>query len=75
MPENLKRRESDLHPEMEGELHAKHHEFVTLLIEKETQRIKFREAVIEKTTASLIWSAIVFVGVAIWKYVTTVGKL
>ena len=79
MTEDLKRRTTDQYPEhcqeclLQDKVHEKHHEFITVLIDKETQKLAFRQSVIEKTIGSLIWSFIVFVGVAIWKYITTAG--
>lgn len=55
--------------------HEGHHEFLRVMIEKESQRNAFRRSVIEKTTASLIWSFLCFVGYAVWKYITTGGKV
>lgn len=55
--------------DMSAIIHEKHHQYITTLIEKEQQKIAFRQAVIEKTTASLIWSAIVGIGYAILNYI------
>jgi len=38
-------------------------QWVRLAIQKEAQSIKLRQAVIEKTLAGLVWSAIVWLGV------------
>jgi ethanolamine utilization cobalamin adenosyltransferase len=69
--EILNRRKTD--GDVDEETHTLHHTFIKVLIDKENQRIAFRKNVIEKTTASLIWSFIVFLGMAIWKYITTAG--
>ncbi len=55
--------------------HEGHHDYLKVMIERESQRNAFRRSVIEKTTASLIWSFLCFVGYAIWKYITTGGKV
>lgn len=44
-------------------------EFVNRLIAREDKRAAFRDAVIEKTTASLVWAIVVGLGLAIWQYV------
>lgn len=49
----------------------KRNEFVDLLIAREVKRDKFKDAIIEKTIAGLIWAFLVFVGVAIVAYVKT----
>lgn len=54
---------------MEQETHEKHHEYIAALIERENQKMAFRQAVIEKTTASLIWSIIVGIGLSVWNYI------
>lgn len=55
--------------------HEGHHEYLKVIIEREQQRNQFQRSVIEKTTASLIWSFLCFVGYAVWKYITTGGKV
>ena len=54
---------------MEQETHEKHHEYIATLIQRENQKMVFRQAVIEKTTASLIWSIIVGIGLSVWNYI------
>jgi len=49
----------------DADLHAQHHQYIETLIRKEEQRIAFRQAVIEKTTASLLYSGIIAAGVYI----------
>ena len=51
---------------LDEELHHQQHEFLSLLIEREKQKIAFRKAVIEKTTSSLIWSGFVGLGITMW---------
>jgi hypothetical protein len=41
-------------------------EFVDMLIAREVKRDKVKDAIIEKTLSALIWSALVFVGMAVW---------
>lgn len=53
---------------MEKEVHDLHHQYISTLIQKEEQRIAFRQSVIEKTTAALIWSLLVGVATAVWAY-------
>ena len=65
MTEQIERRKDT---DMSDVIHEKHHQYITTLIEKEQQKIAFRQAVIEKTTASLIWSAIVGLGYAVFNY-------
>lgn len=45
--------------------HQLHHQFIDVLIKKEEQRLRFRQAIIEKTLASLLWSGIAGGGVFI----------
>lgn len=54
--------------EEEHKLHEAHHRYIETLIAKEEQRIKFRQAIIEKTIAALLWSVIVFIGYAVLAY-------
>lgn len=37
-------------------------------IQKEEQRIAFRQAIIDKSLASLVWAGLVFLGYAVWNY-------
>lgn len=41
-------------------------EWVRKAIEAEARKIRFRDAVIEKSLAGLVWGAIVFIGAAVW---------
>lgn len=49
----------------DADLHAQHHQYIETLIRKEEQRIAFRQAVIEKTTASLLYSGVIAGGLYI----------
>jgi hypothetical protein len=40
--------------------------YVLMAMKREARKEKFREAVIQKTTISLIWSAIVGTGILVW---------
>ena len=51
--------------------HQASHEFVNTLIEREMKKNKLIDAVIEKTTAALVWSAIVAIGAACWHFVVS----
>lgn len=50
------------------EEHHDHHEFITVLLEREKYRTAFKRSVIEKTLSSLIWAAIVFLAVSVVTY-------
>lgn len=41
-------------------------EWVRKAIEAESRKIRFRDAVIEKSLAGLVWAAIVFISVSVW---------
>lgn len=43
-------------------------EWVRKAIEAESRKIKFRDAVIEKSLTGLVWAALIFIGAAIWSY-------
>jgi hypothetical protein len=45
--------------------HRRHHE---LLIEREAQRVKLRNAIIEKTLSGLVWMFLCWIGIAIWQH-------
>ena len=47
--------------------------WVRLAIKKEAQSISLRQAIIEKTLAGLIWSAIVALGVVLLDYAKNLG--
>jgi len=53
---------------LDSEGHRKQHEYLDALIQKEKDRAAFRQAVIEKTLASLVWSALVGLAYAIGHY-------
>lgn len=46
--------------------------FVNMLIDREATREKFKRAIIEKTLLGAIWTAVVFVVVALWHEVGAV---
>jgi hypothetical protein len=46
---------------------------VRLLIRRETQRVEFRRAVIEKTTLGLLWAGIVAAGLLVREYMVAHG--
>jgi hypothetical protein len=48
-------------------IHADHHKYIETLIKKEEQRIAFRQAVIEKTVSSLLWSGLTGIGFLLWQ--------
>lgn len=50
------------------EVQRKRNEYLDFLIEREKTRADFRRAVIEKTTASLIWSLLVGLGYSVLHY-------
>lgn len=52
-----------------GGIHADQHRYIESLIAREEKRAKFRDAVIEKTLASLVWSGVVAIAIACWSYV------
>lgn len=54
----------------DSETHRKQHEYLDLVIAREKERAAMRRAIIEKTLASLLWSALVGVAYAIWHTVT-----
>ena len=47
--------------------------WVRLAIEAESRKIKFRDAVIEKTLGSLVWSAIAGLGLLVLDYLKNRG--
>jgi hypothetical protein len=49
-------------------------EYVTMARKREARKEAFREAVIQKTSISLLWSALVGVGYLIWQGVTSHWK-
>jgi len=59
---------ADLKRAFPGGDHDGHRRYHDLIIERETQRIKLRQAIIEKTLSGLVWMALCAVGLAIWHY-------
>jgi hypothetical protein len=47
-------------------VHQDHHEYIAKVMEREARKEAFQKAIIEKTLASLLWSAIVGIGYLIW---------
>jgi len=45
-----------------------HRRYHDLVIERETQRIKLRQAIIEKTLTGLVWMGLCAIGLSIWQY-------
>lgn len=64
----------DRRKRIEEDVHHDHHEFIKILIEREKNAIAFKKSVIEKTTASLIWTFIVFCATAIMSYLKGIIK-
>jgi hypothetical protein len=55
-------------------IHEDHHDYIAKAMAREARKEEFREAVIQKTTISLIWSFLVGVGYLIWQGVTSHWK-
>lgn len=53
----------------EESIHKQHHEYIATLIEKENQKMRFRQAIIEKTTVSLIWTFIAWGATTLVDYI------
>lgn len=47
---------------IDDKLHEKHHDFIDALLQKEADRAGLRKAIIEKTFAGLLWTALAFIG-------------
>jgi len=43
-------------------------EYLKLCLLREKRKSKLQEAVIEKTIGGLVWSGLIFLGLAIWQY-------
>lgn len=48
--------------------HRRQHEFLDALMEREARRAAVQQAIIEKSLAGLVWSAMVGIGLAVWQY-------
>ena len=48
--------------------HNKEHDFIGALMEREARRAAVQQAIIEKSLAGLVWSAMVGLGLAVWQY-------
>jgi hypothetical protein len=55
--------------ESHSEAHSEEHQWVKLAIKKEAQSIAVRQAIIEKSLASLVWAGMCFIGLLIWNYI------
>ena len=55
-------------------MHEDQHEYISKVMKREARKEKFREAIITKTTISLIWSFLVGIGYLIWQGVTSHWK-
>lgn len=64
--EKLCNRFVDAIPGDDPEGHRRYHE---LVIQREEDRAAIRKAVIEKSLAALVWSALVALGSSIWLYI------
>lgn len=45
-------------------------QWLRLAIRREAQKAEVRQAIIEKTLASLVWSALIGVGYVVWNFIT-----
>ena len=64
---------SELYKHIEKEeamssIHSEEHTFIRMLIKREEKKIALWDAVIEKTLSSLVWGALVGLGIACWAY-------
>ena len=50
------------------EKHERHHNYIDVVMQRESERTAVRRAVIEKSLAGLVWSGMVSFGAAIWTY-------
>lgn len=50
------------------EKHERHHNYIDVVMQRESERTAVRRAVIEKSLAGLVWSGMVAFGAAIWTY-------
>lgn len=64
--EALLKRLVEGYPNDDPKTHREYHEKVMRALERKE---KFRDAVIEKTFAGLVWSMLIGVGAALWQYV------
>ena len=51
---------------------ADYEHLLALLSAREQKRLKLWDAVIEKTTAGLLWAGIAFIAASVWEYVKSV---
>jgi hypothetical protein len=49
-------------------------EWVRMKIKQEMKKDKLRDAIIEKSLSSLVWSGLVFIGYALWNYILEHSK-
>jgi hypothetical protein len=55
------------------QLSDEEHQWVKMAIQKEAQSIALRQAIIEKSLSSLVWSAIVGLGIVLLEYLRNHG--
>lgn len=75
-PATVRQLESVIHSAVADAMHniAQQHltddeiSWVRIAIQAEARRIRFRDAVIEKSVVALAWAALVFVGLALFEY-------
>ncbi len=54
--------------------HSEEHQWVKLAIKKEAQSIAVRQAIIEKSLASLVWAGLCFIGLLVWNYISNPAR-
>jgi hypothetical protein len=69
--DDMERRFAEAFP---GGDHVGHCRYHTLMIEEIEGRKRLRQAVMEKTVAGLVWSAMLGIGIAAWQYIKTMLK-
>ena len=63
--ERLREEMRKAYPAEDADGHRRYHE---LLIEREAQRVRMRQAIIEKTLGGLLWTIMCAVGLALWQF-------
>jgi hypothetical protein len=69
--DDMERRFAEAFP---GGDHIGHCRYHALMIEDIEEKRRLRRAVMEKTIAALVWSAIFGLGIAVWQYLKTMLK-
>lgn len=54
--------------------HVGHCRYHALMIEEIDAKKRLRQAVIEKSIAGLVWSTMIFIGIAAWSYVKSLVR-